>query len=51
MKQVNEMTELELLKSQREVYQNLIQSQQNLLIINQEIERREKLTEKKDDKK
>jgi hypothetical protein len=40
-KQLNEFSELELLKVQREVYQNLMVNQQNLLAINNEIKVRE----------
>ena len=42
-KPLSEFSELELLKVQREVYSSLMQTQQNLLAINQEIERREKI--------
>jgi len=45
---ISKMTDLELAKIQGQVYQQLMQAQQNLLILNQELEKR---TPKKEPKK
>ena len=50
-KQLYEMTELELLKDQREIYETLIQMQANLRAISAEVERREKLANVEEIKK
>jgi len=54
MKQLNEMSDLELGKVSGQLYQELMRIQSNILAVSQEMERREKLNEiaeKKDDKK
>lgn len=47
---IKTITDLELAKIQGQIYGQLMQAQSNLLIINQELERREKLANEKDKK-